>query len=260
MKRLNFIIILFLAFSCRPTSDVTSDPQQTSIRWHDGGIDSVKVEPWAVGPLKRQKISMGARIKILFPQLRDSDVEMLANKHKVDSWLVTFNRASMGTKERLGAFYMPLFRSSGKAARAEVGYIDFFYAAASISARLRALECPTLNHRYVLAEAKVRETTTARGLIVLGPMQESIFMGKAERLEFQRNIINGGTTLSGEYQIGLSFYNSNTNKLLSNEVIAPQVLTLANEQVEFVRGCENQKTPPVDEGGDGSIKTFKFGR
>src|SRR5690606_22837146 len=167
-------------------------------------------------------------------------------------------------KERLGSFYMPLFKTSGRsgggAATAESGYIDYFYAAASISARLRALNCPALGHRFVVSDTQVRESNRARPLIVVGPMQESLFMGKANKLEFQRNIINGGESLRGEYEVTFALFNSKSNRVLSNEVTAPQVLIISGESTENIRGCENAQTPPLREGGGDGVDSFKFGR
>lgn len=258
-----FVSTLFI-LSCQKKAEVTTDYQQTSIRWVNGGIGDARVETWKVGPLKRQTLSMGVRIRIDLPRMKDSDIEMLGEKYNVDSWLVTFSKGSLGRRDRLGAFYLPLFRAAGRGrgaggvAQMESGYIDFFYAAASISARLRSLECPALKHRYKIGNVEVRETANDRSLLVVGPMQEFTYMGKAEKLEFQRNIINGGSTLSGEYEITLAFYNSKTNRVLSNEVVAPQVLVISQEEVENIRGCENAKTPSLEDGDD-AIKKFKFG-
>lgn len=262
MKNIFCIFFLFL-LGCRDYAEVTIERQQSTIRWEAGGLDTVRVEPWHVGPLKRQTLSMGVRVKVDFPLLKESDIEELGAKHGMDSWLVSFSRSSLGRKERLGSFYMPLFKTSGRsgggAATAETGYIDYFYAAASISARLRSLNCPALGHRFTISEAKVRDTNRPRPLLVAGLMQESLYMGKANKLEFQRNIINGGESLLGEYEISFALYNSKTNRLLSNEVTAPQVLVISGESTENIRGCENAQTPPLRDGG-GGIDNFKFGR
>lgn len=263
MKNLFLIGFLLLA-GCRDYAEVTIERQQSTIRWEAGGLDSVRVETWHVGPLKRQTLSMGVRVKVDFPLLKESDIEALGEKHGMDAWLVSFSRASLGRKERLGSFYMPLFKTSGRsgggATTAESGYIDYFYAAASISARLRGLNCPALGHRLTISEAKVRDSNRARPLLVAGPMQESLYMGKANKLEFQRNIINGGESLLGEYEISFALYNSKSNRILSNEVTAPQVLVIAGESTENIRGCENAQTPPLREGGGSGVDNFKFGR
>lgn len=258
-------ILLLLTFigACRDYAEVTPDRQQTTIKWESGGLDSVRVEDWSVGPLKRQTLSMGVRMRVNFPLLKESDIADLGERYGLDSWLLSFSRSSLGRRERLGSFYMPMFRTAGRTgggpATPETGYIDYFYAAASISARLRALNCPALDHRLRVSEVNVRDTNRARQLFVVGPMQESPFLGKAVKLEFQRNIINGGESLLGEYEVSFALYNSKTNRVLSNEVTAPQILIVSGESTENISGCENAKTPPLREGGDG-IEKFKFGR
>lgn len=262
MKNLLVISILVLT-GCSDYAEVTIERQQSTVRWEEGGMESVRVEPWHVGPLKRQVLSMGVRLKVNFPRLKESDIEALGKKHDIDSWLVTFSRASLGRKERLGSFFMPLFKASGRrgggAVSSEAGYIDYFYAAASISTRLRALNCPALGHRLTISEAKIRDSNRLRALLVLGPMQESLYMGRPEKLDFQRNIINGGESLLGEYEVSFAFYNSKNNRILSNEVTAPQTLVISGESTKNIRGCENAQTPPLREGGD-KIDNFKFGR
>lgn len=264
MKKIILMGLIFLT-GCRDYSDVVVDNQGATIEWYSGGVDSVKVTQWKVGPKRDQLLSMGARVKFSVPPLNESDIEKLAKKYDVDSWLVTLMVSGLGRKERLASFYVPLFKKSGRSgtmgiSSVESGYLDLFYSAASISMRLRDLECPGLGHRYLLGEASVRELSQKRQMFILSGMEQYNYLGKVEKLDFQRNVINLGKTISGEYQILFSLFNYKDKRVLSNQVVAPQVIVLGNENIQLIKGCEDLKTPPLNEGGPGSIKDFKFGR
>jgi len=264
IKLLFFISLLFVG-ACRDYSEVSVDNQGASVEWFSGGVDSVKVTPWKVGPKRDQLLSMGARVKFSVPPLKEDDIEKLADKYDVDSWLVTLMVSGVGRKERLASFYIPLFKKSGRSGAVgissiESGYLDLFYSAASISMRLRDLECPGLEHRYLLEDVSVRDIPQKRQLFILSGMEQYNYLGKVEKLDFQRNVINLGKNIVGEYQLLFSFFNYKEKRVLSNQVISPQVIVLGSENIQSIKGCENLETPPLNKGGPGSIKDFKFGR
>ncbi len=265
MNNILLILVLVLISSCRDYADVVVDTQGTTVEWYTGGVDSVAVSPWRVGKYRKQLLSMGARVKIELPAIKASDIELLSEKYDVDSWLVTLMVSSLGRKERLASFYVPLFKKSGRSgaigvSSVEMGYLDLFYSAAAISSRLRELECPGLGHRYLVEKAEVRELPEKRKIFVLNGMEQYNYLGKVEKLDFQRNIINLGKTISGEYQLLFAFYNHKQKRVLSNQVVAPQVIELGEETIQSIKGCENLETPPDKSGAPGSIQNFKFGR
>tara|TARA_R110000868_G_scaffold378945_1_gene644594 strand:- start:5021 stop:5821 length:801 start_codon:yes stop_codon:yes gene_type:complete len=265
IKLTSLFTLLILLTSCRDYAEVDVDGQGASVAWKSGGATSVSVTPWRVGPYRKQMLSMGARVKVEFPALKEEDIEMLGEKFDVDSWLVSIQVSGLGRRQRLASYYMPLFKRSGRSgvmgvSSAEMGYLDLYYAAASISTRLRNLECPGLEHRRVLGNAEIREVATGNPMIVVSKMQEYSFQNKVERLDFQRNIINLGESVEGEYQVSFALYNSKKNRVLSNDAIAPQVIVLSGEKNERIRGCENLQTPPAKQDGAGEIQNFKFGR
>lgn len=257
------IILCLLFFSaCSKYSELTYDQHTASLKWDTGGMVSVKIDPWRVGPSLKQEVSMGVRLRLQMPPISDRDVKFLGERYEVDSWLITFSRAGLGSRERLAAFYLPLFKNQGTTGavnRADFGNIDFYYAAAAMSARLRALRCPELGHRFVIDQAEIRETGIDRSLFLLGLSYEQNFSGKAEKLEFQRNLINGGKSLNGEYEISFAFFNSKKNRVLSTFVKAPQILSIGNERMITLSGCSNVKTPdvPID---NEKTNRFHFGR
>ena len=265
MKSTLFFISLLALVGCRDYSDVVVDNQGASVEWYSGGVDSVKVTPWRVGPKRDQLLSMGARVKFSVPPLREEDIEKLADKYDVDSWLVTLMVSGVGRKERLASFYVPLFKKAGRSgamgvSSVESGYLDLFYSAASISMRLRELDCPGLAHRYLLEDVSVRELPQKRQLFILSGMEQYNYLGKVDKLDFQRNVINLGKNIVGEYQLLFSFFNYKEKRVLSNQVVAPQVIVLASENIQSIKGCENLETPPLKKGGGGNIQDFKFGR
>lgn len=264
IKLLLLTSILFLG-GCRDYADVVVDTQGATVEWYSGGVDSVKVTPWKVGPQRKQLLSMGARVKFSVPPLKEDDIEKLAEKYNVDSWLVTLMVSGVGRKERLASFYVPLFKKSGRSgamgvSSVESGYLDLFYSAASISMRLRELECPGLEHRYLLEDVSVRELPQKRQLFVLSGMEQYNYLGKVEKLDFQRNVINLGKNIVGEYQLLFSLFSYKEKRVLSNQVVAPQVIVLGSENIQSIKGCEDLKTPPLNKGGPGNIQDFKFGR
>ena len=197
MKILLCLVLPLSLFGCRDYADLKIDSQGTSVEWYSGGATEVKVTPWRVGPLRNQLLSMGARVKFDVPALKESDIELLAEKYDVDSWLVTLMVSGLGRKEKLASFYVPLFKKSGRSgamgvSSVESGYTDLYYSAASISMRLRDLECPGLEHRYLLEDVSIRELPEKRQMFVLSGMEQYNFLGKVEKLDFQRNIINLG--------------------------------------------------------------------
>lgn len=259
------LMILFLLSSCTDYAEVVIDDQGASIDWKSGGVSSIRVEPWHVGPQRKQLLSMGARVKIELPPLKEEDIELLGKKYDVDSWLITLMVSKLGRKERLASYFVPLFKRSGRSGATGVsntgaGYLDLFYAAAALSSRLRSLECPGLGHRLLLEDVVVRELSSSRPLLVISRMQEYSYQGKAEKLDFQRNIINLGASMAGEYQVSFAFYNSKRNRVLSNDALAPQVIVLGNEKNQSIRGCESLKTPPAGSDGKSNMENFKFGR
>tara|TARA_R110000868_G_scaffold379542_2_gene645425 strand:- start:15238 stop:16035 length:798 start_codon:yes stop_codon:yes gene_type:complete len=265
VKYLSLIILVLTLSACRDYAEVKIDNQSASIDWKDGGATAVSVTPWRVGPYRKQMLSMGARVKVEFPALKEDDIELLGKNFDVDSWLVSIQRSGLGRRQRLASYYMPLFKRSGRSgtmgvSSAAMGYLDLYYAAAAISTRLRNLECPGLEHRRLLEKAEIREVATGRPMIVVSSMQEYSFQNRVERLDFQRNIINLGESVEGEYQISFALYNSKKNRVLSNDAISPQVIVLSNEKTERIRGCENLKTPPAKQDGANEIQNFKFGR
>ncbi len=173
--------------------------------------------------------------------------------------------SGLGRKEKLASFYVPLFKKSGRSgaigvSSIEMGYLDLFYSAAAISTRLRELECPGLGHRYLLEKAEVRELPEKRKILILNGMEQYNHLGKVERLDFQRNIVNLGKTITGEYQILFALYNHKQKRVLSNQVISPHVIELGNETRQAIKGCENLETPMDKSNTPGSLENFKFGR
>jgi len=258
------IILLFTFSSCQKYSKYSEKNNTAYIQIDDIGVSKISVQKWRVGPLRRQTLSQGIRLEVVFPILKKENLQSLINKFGVESWLLRVKRRSLTGTKQLGYFYVPLTTPGRKTSNWRIkqlkkGFISIFYPAAAISSRFANFSCPAFDHRRIITEVKTSYTASIDKLISVSSAEERYFAPKVKSFSYRPSPINGGVDLIGEYVIEVAMFNSKKKRIYSNFVTLPKIGEVVKERNKRIRGCKNFTPPPRQENSDG-IEKFKFGQ
>ena len=224
----------------------------------------VEALPWHVGPLKRQEVSKGLRIKISLPQIKKDDLLHIINVTKANSWVVRVSRKSNLGKNVLGSVYIPIKSPgtrSSKVKQLPSGYTQVFFASAAISKRFENLNCPAFKHNLIID--KIREHFPKEPVAFkISPGIEFRNTYKVRTFDYKPFPFNGGKSLKGIYTIELALYNYKTKMIKSNKVKVPGYFEILEEKELFIKGCKDFKPAlrEIKRPVRGKKKKFKFNR
>ena len=268
MKYFNtFLILSLLGYlsSCKKYSEYRTSFGSISIIPKNVKIKKAKIIPWSVGPLKKQKISKGISFQIRLPLLRHKHFTDLIKKD-IDSWVLRVNRERISavTMKHLEYISVPLAvrlkqRSYKTFKQLKTGTLNVFYAAATISNRLKRLKCPGLNHRKMIDKnkhIKIMPEYSIKKSIHVSAVYESPLELERHHFGYRPHTINGGNTLAGIYTFDLALYSSKEKKRMSNWFRLSNKVEITNEQEVFLKGCSKSNVVPLPPAP--RKKTIKF--
>lgn len=228
-------------------------------------MSDIKIMDWRVGPLRRQEVSKGVRLRFNIPLVEPVGLEELISKFGVNSWLVRIKRKSLIHTEYLGMFYIPLIvpgqQVTNKVRRNQMktGALAIYYSAAARSKRFEGFACPAFNHSRRIERYNVEYDDSKVDDFYVNSFEQNYVNSQVDVFSYDTIVFDAGMSLEGEYFLEMALYNFETKRRLSNFVSYPQKLILGGEKQIAIRGCENYKIP-AKEIDDRSINQFKFGK
>jgi len=263
-KTLVVLLHLFVLLgSCRKEADVSFREGRFYIEIDDAGVTDVDAIPWSVGPLRRQKVAKGFRLKIDFPLIDHSVLEDINKKFEADSWIIKLVRDVRGKTEVVGRSYLPfvVYQKDGsfKVKQVREGYLSVYYSAASISSRLEKLSCPAFKHRLKISKYNLGDES-AKGKILASYAYEKRVGGTSSKLGYGKTIYNGGHSLIGKYGIEVALFNSIKKNIKSSFSRVGRDVNIQSEVLSSIKGCENSTIPDIRLDNRNIIDAFKFGQ
>lgn len=240
----------------RVDTKVTIAPHKTSIK-----ADEAK---WRVGPLRKQRVSKGIRVKLSFPQLDKKDLKDLISHLGIDSWIVRVKRRTMITNQTLDYFYIPFLvpgrgTSDLRIKQIPAGFLNIYYSAAAISSRFEKFQCPAFDHRKEITGYEVI-SVNGQDKVIKGSTRNSIsFNRKLEPYDYTPFSVNAGKEMNGEYRFEIALFDLKNKLRKSNWFLLPEAVKVTKEKLVALKGCKNFEIPDPDSKID-DIQDFKFGR
>lgn len=227
-------------------------------------ISSAEVSDWRVGPLRRQKVSKGIKIKLDFPQLEKEHLQDLVNTIEIDSWIIRVKRKTLVTSETLDTFYVPLIvpgrgKTTFRIKQVQAGFFNIYYSAAAISSRFEKFQCPAFDHSKEVTDFEIINVVGREKAIRASRTNASLTTGKLEPYSYRPFPINGGKDLIGEYHFEIALFNAKDKLRKSNWFELHEALKISKESSVDIKGCKDFKIPKNDSTID-NIQDFKFGR
>ncbi|OUR96243.1 hypothetical protein A9Q84_07750 [Halobacteriovorax marinus] len=254
MKKLIWILVLTLTYSCQKKSEVTYTKQRVVIKPTWSGVDNLKIIKWRVGLMRNLVISRGVQITIRLPQLEKKDLKYLVDKFGVDSWIIKVKRKGMMRYETMGYFYIPLIlpgqRNAMRINQMKAGSFKVYYASSAVSERLSNLPCPAFKHDLKIEKVEIQDSKPLINHIIVSPAEESRILSRVEEFSYSNTVLNGGKELRGDYFIEIAFYNKGRKNKLSNFVELNGTARVLRERSNPIAGCESFRIPPFKEGED----------
>ncbi len=259
-------IFLFsvLLGGCQDYSQVIKGERNMTIIPNRVSISSAEIADWRVGPLRRQEVSKGIKIKLDFPQLETEHLQDLVNTIKIDSWIIRVKRKTLVTSETLDSFYVPLIvpgrgKSKFRIKQVQAGFVNIYYSAAAISTRFEKFQCPAFDHSKEVTDFEVIDTVSREKAIRASRTNASQVSGKLEAYSYRPFPINAGKNLTGEYHFEIALYNAKEKLRKSNWFELHEAIKVSKEKHVDIKGCKNFKIPENDSTID-NVQDFKFGR
>jgi hypothetical protein len=257
-------IFLITLVSCQDYSQFIKGDRKATIIPNRVSISSAEVSDWRVGPLRRQEVSKGLRIKLDFPQLEKEHLLELVKIIEIDSWVIRIKRKTLITSETLDSFYVPLLvpgrgKRDLRVKQISAGFINLYYSAAAISTRFEKFQCPAFDHKRVITDFEVIDTNGREDAIRGDKVNASLVSGKMVPYSYRPFPVNAGSEMSGEYHFEIALYNAKEKLRKSNWFELHQAVKVNKEKEVVIKGCKNFKIPKNDSRQDG-IQDFQFGR
>ncbi|MBK22419.1 MAG: hypothetical protein CME70_00315 [Halobacteriovorax sp.] len=264
MKKILFIL-LFTVSSCKEYAQYQRKDYKVTIVPTQAGISSVDVAKWKVGPLRRQEVSKGVRVKVNFPLLEKEQLKDLVNSMEIDSWLIRIKRRTLITNEVLDSFYVPLIlpgrgKTDLRIKQIPAGFVNLYYSAAAVSTRFEKFNCPAFDHRRIVEEFEIKKVESRTKSIRGNRRTPSYYNRKLTPYTYSPFPVNGGKELNGEYHFEIALFNSKEKTKKSNWFAIGEAVKITKEStLPSIKGCKNFKIPERDSKID-EVQDFKFGR
>ncbi len=265
---MNYLLILSLLFicSCTDYAEVKKTGAGSFIAPKSLRVKDYKIEKWRVGrPVRRQVVSKGIRIDVMFPRLSREDLDNILVEYSVNAWLLKVRRRSYAVNSVVGYIYIPLVvpgtQESNKYRRHQIkqGAFSIYYSAAALSKRFEGFECPAFDHNRYVDEVEIDERDTTLERLFVGKQTDDYVGAKVNQFSYSGNILNGGASILGDYTVQLALYNSDTKRRKSNFIELREVIRIVDEKTTNINGCEGFEIPIREEEGN-KIEQFKWSR
>ena len=262
MKRV-LLLGLFL-FGCQDVSEYKRLEHRVTIIPSNMSIDKAEEAVWRVGPLRRQRVSKGVRIKLNLPQLEKNDLKDLVSSLGIDSWLIRAKRRTLITNETLDYFYVPLIvpgtgKSDFRIKQIAAGFINLYYSAAALSTRFEKFPCPAFNHSKQITEFSVEDFPSSDRSIQGNRLNPSLFSGKLTPYTYNPFPINAGKEMNGEYYFEIALFSAKDKFRKSSWFTLSQSVKVTKEKNVKITGCKDFKIPE-NNSKINDVRDFKFGR
>lgn len=265
MKSIFMTALLFISLSgCQDYSQFIQGERGITIIPNRVSISSSEVADWRVGPLRRQEVSKGLKIKLDFPQLEKDHLQKLVETIGIDSWIIRVKRKTLITSETLDTFYVPVLvpgrgKSDFRIKQVQAGFLNLYYAAAAISSRFERFQCPAFDHDKVITDFEIIDVYGREKAIRASKRNASLVTGKIERYSYRPFPVNVGKDMTGEYHFEIALYNVKEKLRKSNWFELHEAIKVTKEKSVNIKGCKDFKIPKNDSKLD-DIRNFKFGR
>lgn len=248
------LLLIALIWGCQQRSTLEMSSNIVTLNPRPFKVSQVTTVDWKVGPERQQTVSRGINIVISLPQLKKNDLKYLLNERGVDSWFLQLHRRGESRTEALHRTMVPLSLTEGQVRTA---LFPIYYSASAISMRMAQSACPNFSHRYIIDEVVTSTQPSGVQTISLNAVNEAQVGGKVPKAEIRPSSINGGARLIGDYRVEIALFDSKTKRRKSNFVVMSDVVSVPNERIIDLRGCENFEMPDAP---NKDLQEFRFGR
>lgn len=232
-------LTLILCFSCTKYAEVSRDAIGIQIEPVQMEISHLNEIGWHVGMKKEEEITQSFTFIVDMPQIKQDDLEYLAEHRNVDAWILRLivNRGS--ETQDLGSLYT-LFSPTKVARGAQGGAassvtLKVFYAAAYASERFRAFKCPAFGHNKKIDTMAI---TGENEIFSLSLGQALPYNEKSHLVELTPSAFNGGNSLIGEYYVEIAAYDSKRKMINSAFKRLPMHVSVSREDTIRVKSCD----------------------
>lgn len=230
------LFLLILLTACSKPINVIQKRGIDYLEDFELGMKSPKELEWNVGVNREKTLSQGFFFEIEVPKINKDHAKILMKKHGVDSWVYRISRIRNGYHKPLGFILLPFNRI--KKATDEFS-VHIYYTAAAASRRFRRFHCPAFNHRKKMKnlslENKDREISR---MVVLA--NENLYSNMMT-LDHYPIIINGESSLVGDYVVEIALYNQSQKQLFSKFYPLSNSINIAQEEEVAITSCNGIK-------------------
>lgn len=256
--------LLISLTSCQDYSQVIKGERDITIIPNRTSISSAEVAEWRVGPLRRQRVSKGLRVKLDFPQLEKEHLRDLVKTLEVDSWIIRVKRKTLVTSETIHLFYVPVLvpgrgKSDFRVKQVPAGFINLYYPAAAISSRFERFQCPAFDHKKLITDFEIIDVV-GREKAIRGSKRGTVPVNeKLELYNYKPLPVNAGKDMTAQFHFEIALFNKKQKLRKSNWFELHEAVKITKEKLVTIKGCKDFKIPKYDPNID-NIQDFKFGR
>jgi hypothetical protein len=257
-----FISIILLLMGCQNESVILKESLgRLIIKPEPFELNEFREELWKVGKNREQIISKGIYLLLDIPQFDTDDLERVYFEKSADSWILQVKKSG----QVLQTFY---FKFAAKGHRGKMVFsqnrqvaLKILYPASYLSTEYDNLSCPIMNHNKKISRLERFRVPVAGKSLVLGSFNQKKINRNLEKIHFSINKVNGGVSLTGNYQFELALFDSSESKIMSNFIVFPTGLRVDYESSRSLAGCKRgpRDLEEIDE-KQRRLRNFKFGR
>jgi len=239
--------LLFLSFllliSCKPTPELSREAMGARLDKLELEVKSLKEIKWLVGKKLEAEVTQSLVMQVDLPSLDESQLKLLQEYSKSDSWIVRVILERGRERQDLGALYAPFHpkshyaRGSNSSSTPSTVAIRIFYAAAFASERFRAMKCPPFGHDKRVTDFQISGKTQPQSLIL--NLSRS-YPEKVQLVDLTPSSFNGGHTLVGNYFFEIAGYDSRTKTIQSEFLRLPENVSIKSEESQSIPTCHDQ--------------------
>lgn len=230
------LFLLIIVAACSKPINVIEKRGIDYLEDFELAMKSPKEIEWKVGIDREEEVSKGFFFEIEVPKINKDHAEMLMKKHGVDSWVYRISRIRNSYQKPLGFILLPFNRI--KRATNEFS-VHIYYAAAAASKRFRHFHCPAFNHRRKLKNLSLESKSREISKMVV--TANNNLYSKMMTLDHYPIIINGESSIVGDYLVEIALYNQSQKQLFSKYYPLSNSVSISQEEEIAVTSCNGIK-------------------